>query len=262
MAAIDDNVGRSQRLQPLTPAKAGAGKPPADPPSEKKPEATPDQRSIGARPRTDAERQQAAVEAVKQAQAGTAPKAPDEKPASKAVAEVVSVVDGVREGVRIGSSVDELRALPMVGKAVQSQSRFGTAISALARSRVGVLVADALKNHRLIAPMARGLSRIAPVAGVVIAGFDLRDAVKTSQDPKASGLEKGLAGVKGALSTVSGIAGLATLALAPTGVGAAIAGGIALGAGLLATGVDLWLGNVREKRTKAEKATQQAAQKP
>ncbi|MNE91352.1 hypothetical protein D3C80_1889540 [compost metagenome] len=47
------------------------------------------------------------------------------------------------------------------------------------------------------------------------------------------------------------MAGVATLALAPTGIGAAIAGGVALGAGLLSLGVDLFLGKVRKDRQAA-----------
>ncbi|MNU08179.1 hypothetical protein D3C72_2541050 [compost metagenome] len=45
---------------------------------------------------------------------------------------------------------------------------------------------------------------------------------------------------------------MATLVLAPTGVGAAVAGGIALGAGLLSLGVDLVLGKVRDDRKSGE----------
>lgn len=258
MAGIDNNIGRTNRLQQNVPTRPGAGKPPEEPPSAPRLAAAPDRQSVGSRPLTEEQRQEAAVAAVKQAQAAKPAEKPteakpEEKPTGKAVAEVVSVADGVREGVRVGSSVDDLRALPVVGKAIQGESRIGSALSWLARSNIGQTVANALKTHRFIAPAARFLGRIAPVAGAVIAGFDIRDALKTQKDPKASGLEKGLAATKGVLSTISGVAGLATLALAPTGVGAVIAGGIALGAGLLSTGADLWLGKLRNDRKDAAK---------
>lgn len=254
MAGIDNNIGRTNRLQQNVPTRPGAGKPPEEPPSVPKLTAAPDRQNVGSRPLTEEQRQEAAVAAVKEAQAAKPADQPtDEKPTSKAVAEVVGLADGVREGVRMGSSVDDLRALPIVGKAVQGESRIGNALSWLARSQVGQTVANALKTHRFIAPAARFLGRIAPVAGAVIAGFDIRDALKTQKDPKASGLEKGLAATKGILSTVSAVAGIATLVLAPTGVGAAIAGGIALATGLVSTGADLWLGKLRNDRKDAAK---------
>lgn len=251
MAGIDNNVGRAHRLQPNLPAKGGAGKPPEEPPSAPLLKSGTDRQLIGSRPLTDDQRLQAAIAAARKAQAA---QQPEEKPTTKAVAEVVGVADGVREGVRIGSSVDDLRSLPVVGKLVQGESRIGAGLSWLARSQVGQTISTALQTHRFVAPMARGLGRIAPFAGVVIAGFDIRDALKTQQDPKASGLEKGLAATKGVLSSISGAAGLAALALAPTGVGAAIAGGVALGAGLLSTGADLWLGKLRDDRQKPAQA--------
>lgn len=251
MATIDDNVGRTHRLRPNLPTKGGTGAPPAEPPSPPKPKVQSDVRRISARPQTEQERQQSMLKAVQAAQTGTLPKQDDDTSPAKAVADAVGIADGVREGVRIGSSVDELRSLPVLGKLVQAEGRAGSLLTSLARSHVIQTAADLLQANRFIAPVARGLGRIAPLAGAVIAGFDVHGAIKTLDDPKAGRLEKGLAVAKGALSTVSGVAGLAAIALAPTGVGAAIAGGVALAAGLLSTGADLWLGHVKDQRKKA-----------
>lgn len=267
MATIDDNVGRAHRLQPNLPPRAGAGAPPADPPSDPKLEVKGDERTIKARPQTEQERQQSVLKAVQTAQAAqsasqTAPPSKDGKDdasAAKNVADAIGVADGVREGVRISSSVDELRNLPVIGKLVQNESRIGNFLSSLARSHVGSWASNLLQTNRFVAPVMRGLGRIAPFAGAVVAGFDIYGAVKTVNDPKASRLEKGLAITKGVFSGISGVAGMAALVLAPTGVGAAIAGGIALGAGLLSTGVDLWLGHVKKERKQEEQ--QPASQK-
>lgn len=259
MASIDNNVGRTHRLRPNLPTQGGTGAPLAEPPSDPKPKANSDERTIVARPQTEQERQQAVLQAAKAAQAaqtGTLPKKDDEPPTAKAIADAVSVADGVREGVRIGSNMDELRNLPVLGKLVQGESRIGSLLTSLARSHVGESVATLLQSNRYIAPVARGLGRIAPFAGAVVAGFDIHGAVKTVNDPKAGGLEKGLAVAKGALSAISGVAGLAALVLAPTGIGAAIAGGIALASGVLSTGVDVWLGHVKDQRKKAEQQPQ------
>lgn len=257
MATIEDNVGRSHRLQPNLPPKAGAGKPPAEPPKEPKLKATADERRIVARPQTDEERQQAALKAVQAAQgagkAGAPAKEEEEAPPAKAVADAIGVADGVREGVRVGSNMDELRNLPILGKMIQGESRIGQLLTSLARSNMGQSVAGVLQNHKYIAPVMRGLGRIAPFAGAAVAGFDIYGAVKTVNDPKATKGEKGLAISKSVFSTISGVAGLAALALAPTGVGAVIAGGIALGAGVISTGLDIWLGQVKKKREQAEK---------
>ncbi len=263
MAAIDDNVGRAHRLQPNLPPKGGAGKPPEDSPKEPKLEAKSDERRIGTRPPTEQERQQAALAAVRAAQAGKpaeAAKKDDDTPAAKSVADAIGMADGVREGVRIGSNMDELRTLPVLGRVVQGESRIGQLVSSLARSNMGQSLSALLQNHKYIAPLARGLGRIAPFAGAAIAGFDIYSAVKTVNDPKATKGEKGLSIAKSVFSSISGVAGLAALALAPTGVGAVIAGGVALGAGLISTGLDLWLGHVKRQNKKEEaKAEKQPA---
>lgn len=264
MATIDDNVGRSHRLQPNLPPKGGAGKPPQDPPKEPKLETKSDERKITARPQSEQERQTAALAAVKAAQAGpgtssTKKKDEEDGPPAKTVADAIGVADGVREGVRIGSNMDELRNLPILGKMVQGESHIGRLLTSLARSNMGQTLSNVLQNHKYIAPVARGLGRIAPFAGAAIAGFDIYSAVKTVNDPKATKGEKGLAITKSVFSSISGVAGLAALALAPTGVGAVIAGGIALGAGLISTGLDLWLGHVKRQRKKEEEKQPAAA---
>lgn len=256
MATIEDNVGRPHRLHPNLAPKAGAGKPEAEPPKEPKLEARSDERRIAVRPQSEEERQQAVVAAAKAAQAGPADKKEEDPATAKVVADAVGVADGVREGVRVSSNMDELRNLPILGKMIQGESRIGQFLSSVARSNVGQSLSHLLQNHRYIAPAMRGLGRIAPFAGAVVAGFDIYGAVKTVKDPKAGKGEKALAITKSVFSAISGVAGLAALALAPTGVGAAIAGGIALGAGILSTGLDFWLGSVKKKREQAEKAAQ------
>lgn len=253
MAMIDGN-GNPQRLGRTT----GPMKPRTltfDPPKEEaKPEgvAKPktDRLSVASRPTSEQDRLKAVVAAA-QAARSEQPRAQEEdKPVAKVVADAVGAADGVKEGVKIASSIDELEKLPLLGRMLQSGGRLGNIGGALARSRVGQVVAHALENGRYVAPVVKGLGRIAPVAGGVVAGFDIADAVKTNKDPKASSTEKVLSNVKAALSALSAGAGTAALLLAPTGVGGAIAGGIALGAGLLSIGADLLLGKVRDDRKK------------
>jgi len=269
MATIEDNVGRSNRLQPMLPPRGPVGAPASDPPKDPKVEAKQDESTIVARPQTEQERQQAVLKAVQAAQSGQTAKKPDAAAPNDAtqqdptpvknVADAIGVADGVREGVRIGSSVDELKQLPVLGKLVQNEHRLGKFASFLARSHVGSWLSNLMQNHRVVAPVMRGLGRIAPFAGAVVAGFDIYGAVKTANDPKAGQLEKGLAIAKGVFSGISGVAGMAAVFLAPTGIGAAIAGGIALGAGLLSTGADLWLGHEQKQRKQAEDQAKQPA---
>lgn len=218
--------------------------------------ARPDQALIAIRPQNEADKQRDVLAAVRAAQ-GYPPEAPkpaeDEAPTAKKVADAVGIADGVREGTRIATNADELARLPMVGKAVGGGSRIGRFFSRIAQSKAGQAIALAMKEHRLIAPAARFLGRVAPIAGMAVAGYDIYDANKTLKDPKASTTEKVLSSAKATLSGIAGTAGVATLALAPTGVGAAIAGGIAIGAGLLSLGADLWLGKVRKDRQEAGK---------
>jgi len=265
MASVNENVN-SQRSTSVNrqAGAAGAGRaagaPPADAPKTPavKPRTPTDQALIAARPQTEAERQQTVLQAVKAAQAAEAAPADKaqegETPTGKKIADNIGLVDAVKEGTRIATSSDEIARLPGIGKAVQSGSRFGKFFSAIAESRAGQAIALAFKNNKVLAPAVRFLGRVAPIAGVAVAAYDINDAAKTAKDPKASTAEKVLSGTKAVLSGIAGAAGVATLALAPTGVGAAIAGGIALGAGLLSLGVDLVLGGVRNRREEAEKA--------
>lgn len=216
----------------------------------------PDEALLAIRPSTEAERHQDVLARVRaaqgqplEAQNAEAPAAQeDETPTAKKIADGIGLVDGVREGARIATNADELAQLPGVGRTVQGGSRLGRFFSRIADSRAGQAVSLALKEHRVIAPTARFLGRIAPFAGLAVAGYDLYDADKTNRDPKASTTERALSTTKAVLSSIAGVAGVATLALAPTGVGAAIAGGVAIGAGLLTLGLDLWLGRVRKDK--------------
>lgn len=256
MAMIDGN-GNPQRLGrstgPMKPRTATLDSPPEAPKAEGPAKPKTDRLSVAHRPTSEQDRLKAAVAAAQAAGTGKAKEKEEDKPVAKTVADAVGAVDGLKEGVKIASSVDELEKLPMLGRMMRSGSRLGNIGGALARSRTGQVVAHALENGKYVAPLVKGLGRIAPVAGAVVAGFDIADAVKTNKDPKAGTTEKVLSNAKAALSALSAGAGAAALFLAPTGIGGAIAGGIALGAGLLSMAADFALGKVRDDRKKAEK---------
>ncbi len=267
MASVNENLN-SQRSTSVNrqagaaaAGRASAGSPPADATqAAAKPKTPTDKALIAARPQTEAERQQTVLQAVKAAQAGAGAPADkaskeDETPTGKKIADNIGFVDAVKEGTKIATSSDEIARLPGIGKVVQSGSRFGKFFASIAESKAGKAISLALKEHKVLAPAVRFLGRVAPIAGVAVAAYDINDAVKTSKDPKASTAEKALSTTKAALSGIAGVAGVATLVLAPTGIGAAIAGGIALGAGLLSLGADLVLGRVRKNREESEKAT-------
>lgn len=259
MATVNENLNPQRPTTTGRPAGAAAGTPagasPAGKPPAAKPKTPTDTALIAARPQSEAERQQSVLQAVRaaQGQSAEAPPKEDEGSTAKKIADGIGLADGLREGARIATSSDEIARLPVLGRAVQGGTRFGRFFSALTDSKVAKALATAMKEHKVLAPAARFLGRIAPFAGLAVAGYDVYDATKTQKDPKASTTEKVLATTKAALSGIAGVAGMATLALAPTGIGAAIAGGIALGAGLLSLGADLWLGKVRKDR-KAEGA--------
>lgn len=254
MATVNENLNPQRPTKTAGSAGAAAGKAPGASPASKppapKPKTPTDQALIAARPQTEAERQQAMLKAViaAQGQSAETPRKEDEGPTVKKIADGIGLADGLREGTRLATSSDELARLPLLGRTVQGGTRFGRFFSAIAESKSAKAIATAMKEHKVLAPAARFLGRIAPFAGLAVAGYDVYDATKTQKDPKAGTTEKVLATTKAALSGIAGTAGMATLALAPTGVGAAIAGGIALGAGLLSLGVDLWLGKVRKDR--------------
>jgi hypothetical protein len=261
MASVNENLNPSRAASTARPTGAAAGSMPAgNPPAgdsqaapAPKPKTPTDKALIAARPQSETERQQTMLKAVKAAQAAeAAPAGAKEEefdPAAvKKVADGIGLMDGIKEGTRIATSSDEIARLPGIGKAVQNGSRLGKLFSSISESKVGQAIALAFKQNKVLAPAVRFLGRIAPFAGAAVAGYDIYDATKTNNDPKASKTEKVLANTKAALSSVAGVAGLATLALAPTGVGAAIAGGVALGAGLISLGVDLVLGKVRKDR--------------
>jgi len=261
MSSVNDNLSTQRTStagRPAAAAGAAAGAPPDS--STKTPSARPrtptDKALIAARPSSEAERQQSMLQAVRAAQGKEEAPADEEEDTRtvKVIADGIGVVDGIREGARIATSADELARLPGIGRAVQNGSRFGKFFAAIAESKFGKAIATALE-HNKVAPTARFLGRIAPFAGLAVAGYDIFDATKINRDPKASTTEKALATTKAALSGIAGVAGVATLALAPTGVGAAIAGGVALGAGLLSLGVDLLLGKIQKDRQAAASGT-------
>ncbi len=255
-AASAGNPLASPTTKPLIPSikpKIPSIKPPIP---DIKPRAPMDKALIAVRPQSDAERQHDILQSVRAAQGHPAEPTNTANgngtPSAKIVADSIGIVDGIREGARVATSSDEIARLPLIGKAVRGGTRVGRVFSAVADSQAGKAVALALKQHKVLAPAARFLGRVAPFAGVAVAGYDIYDATKTNKDPKASMAEKILANTKATLSGIAGAAGVATLALAPTGVGAAIAGGIALGAGLLSLGADLWLGSLRKDRGEAK----------
>ena len=275
MASVNDNLSTQRSsgagrpaAAPGAAAGAAAGStPPASSTTTPavRPRTPTDKALIAARPQSETERQNAMLQAVRAAQgkAEAPAKAPEKAPAKapvkeeedsrtvKVIADGIGVADGIREGARIATNADELARLPGIGRAMQNGSRFGKLFAAIAESKFGKAISTALQHNKVLAPAARFLGRIAPFAGLAVAGYDIYDATKTHKDPKASSTERFLASTKAALSGISGVAGVATLALAPTGIGAAIAGGVALGAGLLSLGVDLFLGKLRKDRQAA-----------
>lgn len=246
-----DGMGTSPTLRVSPPPSVGGMAPP--------PVAAPslglgDCADVAHRPVDEAERQQALVQAVQQAQAQPPdPSNPSACPVPKTVADAIGTADGVREGVRIATSSDELAKLPLLGRIIERGGRLSAMTNALTGSKLGLWVAAALTTHPILAPAARFLGRIAPFAGLAVAGYDIWDATRTHDNPRASGIEKGLAITKAVFSGLASVAGVATLVLAPTGIGAAIAGGIALGAGLAGMAADLALAHFRKPRLAAER---------
>lgn len=228
---------------PLTPELAPVGR--------ELPPAAIDHTRVSQAPLTLEERQAAVVAAARRAQAEAEGLAPP--PVTKTAADALGVADGVRTGVKIATNLDEVKALPVVGKLAQRSGRVGALFSFLPASRIGQWLGTVLESHRFIAPASRFLGRVAPIAGVVVGGYDVWDATRTQANPKATSLEKGVAIAKAACSSLAGVAGVAALVLAPTGIGAAIAGGISVGAGLLALGADVMLGRLRKVRQQREK---------
>lgn len=86
--------------------------------------------------------------------------------------------------------------------------------------------------------------RIAPFIGAGFTFFDIRNAYRTQQDPGASDLRKALKWLKAGITAFGTAAGFATLFLAPTGVGAVVAGCLAMGAGFAAMGLDFLISRI------------------
>ncbi|MBM3268784.1 MAG: hypothetical protein FJZ01_14180 [Candidatus Sericytochromatia bacterium] len=139
--------------------------------------------------------------------------------AARTAASVPGMVDGLA-GV---PALSRLGVLGLIERVIGSAA-FRTVAGFLARPAVQTV--------------GRVAGRVAPFIAAGFAFFDLRTAYRTQNDPQAGDLRKTLKWLKAGLSTVSAGAGFATLALAPTGVGAVVAGAVALVAGLAAMGLD------------------------
>ncbi len=225
---------------------------------------------MAARPEPVADQQRRLVEAVKarqaqgeaaiergDASAGEAHLPDLTQSTPKKVLDGVLASDGARTGARIATNLDELGQLPVVGRALAAADRaadVGGALTIGGRlfEQAGKLVravpnsgAGQLIQRVVSSPFGKLLGRAAPGFGVGVAMLDGYDAVRTSRNPRATSTEKNLATTKAVLSGISGTAGVVAVVLAPTGVGAAVAGGIALGAGLAAAGVDFFLSRER-----------------
>ncbi|MEB3187732.1 MAG: hypothetical protein VKP72_09880 [bacterium] len=175
----------------------------------------------------------------------------------KKVLDGVLAGDGARQGIRIATNLDELGQLPVLGRALAAADRaadvggaltiggrlfeqVGKLVRTMPNSGVGQMVQRVVSS-----PAGKLLGRAAPFLGAGVAFLDGYDAVRTVRNPKATSTEKILATTKAVLSGISGTAGVVAVMLAPTGAGAAVAGGIALGAGLAAVGVDFFLSRER-----------------
>lgn len=127
------------------------------------------------------------------------------------------------DGQKAAGILGRLRILPMVEKV------FG--------SRAFDYVSRVLSSP-LFQTVGKIAGRLMPFVGAGFAFFDVRAAYRAVDDPEASSLRKTLKTIKAAISVVGAGAGLATLVLAPTGVGALVAGAVSIGAGLLGLGLD------------------------
>lgn len=124
-----------------------------------------------------------------------------------------------------------------VGKLL-AKARLSPVVERVLDSRPFVRVAGVLEGD---APQLAGrvAGRVVPFIGVGFAIYDSRSAYLTDHEAKATALRKDLKIAKAVCSTVAAGAAVATLLLAPTGAGGAIAGGISLGAGLLSAGLGM-----------------------
>ena len=221
-----------------------------------------DETLVAIRAETSGERQTRLVEAVR---SKTEPEGnlPDltRAPPKKAL-DGVLMADGAREGVRIATSLDELQNIPAVGRAIAAAGKASD--GARGTDLVGRALAESGRLFRWLpstpvgqvvqrvvtSSAGRAVARIAPGVGVGVAVFDSYDAMRTAQNPRARQTEKNLATAKATLSTISGIAGVTAAVLAPTGVGAGVAGAVALVTGLSAAGIDFFLSRERAARQK------------
>lgn len=287
MSKIQDNrtVPTATPAPAAPPARPAATPAPAPRDASGERRSRTDSALVAARPESIADQQRRLVDAVRARQeqdqratengerpAGDGPSFTPPRPAAdealpdltqstpKKVLDGVLAGDGARQGVRIATNLDELGQLPVVGRALAAADRAadvggaltiggrlfeqaGKLLRAVPQSGVGQLVQRVVSS-----PAGKLLGRAAPFLGAGVAVLDGYDAVRTARNPRATATEKNLATTKAVLSGISGTAGVVALALAPTGVGAAVAGGIALGAGLAAVGVDFFLSRERASK--------------
>ncbi|HEY9764795.1 MAG TPA: hypothetical protein V6C82_00435 [Chroococcales cyanobacterium] len=161
----------------------------------------------------------------------------------KQILDGVGTADGVKEGLKTAAEIGQIAQTPLAARLLSRLPSLSTWLTSVSNSRVVNSLTRFLAMP-VVKPALKGLGRVAPIAGVGVAAFDIYSTGKTVQDPKASTAKKAVSITKSVMSSVGAVAGVAALFLAPTGVGAAIAGGIALGAGLIAFGCDFALGRM------------------
>lgn len=179
----------------------------------------------------DVEQQHKQIEAEK--------KAANDHPAKQTM-DWVGYVDAGKEGAKFVANdlPDIVRTPPsVVSRLFNRLPALSNGLGRLASSRAATAVGRFLSSPA-VKPVVKGLGRVAPFAAVAVTGVDIYRTVKDVQDPTASTAKKAVSVAKSVTSTIASAAGVAAVFLAPTGVGAAVAGGISLVAGLLTFGLD------------------------
>ncbi|HBN10355.1 MAG TPA: hypothetical protein DD435_17505 [Cyanobacteria bacterium UBA8530] len=161
----------------------------------------------------------------------------------KQVLDGVGTADNVKEGLKVASEINQIAQTPLAARMLSRLPSLSTWLTSVSNSSVVNSLTRVL-GLPIVKPALKGLGRVAPVAGVGVAAFDIYSTAKTVQDPKASTAKKVVSVTKSVMSSVGATAGVAALFLAPTGVGGAVAGGIALGAGVIAFGCDFAIGRM------------------
>lgn len=172
-------------------------------------------------------------------QVETEKKAANDHPAKQTM-DWVGYVDAGKEGAKfVAEDLPDLVRTPpsVVSRLFNRLPALSNGLGRLANSRAATAVGRFLSSPT-VKPVVKGLGRVAPFAAAAVTGVDIYRTVKDLQDPTASTAKKALSVAKSVTSTVATAAGIAAVFLAPTGVGAAVAGGVSLVAGLLTFGLD------------------------